>query len=336
MKPILQKMKAAEYTTYGPPEVLNIVERPKPEPAPNEFLVRIYATTVTATECTFRKGKPWFSRLFTGINKPKITVLGEEMAGEVVEVGEKVTSFKKGDLVFGTAGPKFGANAEFIAMPETSVLSTKPENCTFGEAAGSVDGFLTAMPFLRDVGKLKEGQEILILGASGSVGSAAVQIAKYFGAEVTGVCSSANVELVKNLGADHVIDYKREDYTRFKSRYDVIFDAVGKTTFGRIKKSLKPKGVFLEAGITLSVMPMALGTSLLGRKKAKVAATGLRAPEERLKDLQLLKQLLEHRKIKPVIDRKYPFEEIVEAHRYVDTGRKKGNVVIVLHPDEEL
>ena len=229
-------MKIVKYFNYGSPEVFNILETEKPIPKANEVLVKIHATTVTATECTFRKGKPLFSRLFTGITKPKITTLGEELSGEIVEIGNDVQLFKKGDHVFGTAGPEFGANAEYISLPEDGVLQIKPENVTFEESASCVDGFLTSMPFLRDTGKIKAGQKVLIYGASGSVGSSAVQIAKYFDTEVTAVCSTSNLEMVKSIGADFAIDYKTEDFTKSAKEYDIIFDTVGKITFLQCKK----------------------------------------------------------------------------------------------------
>lgn len=321
-------MKAIIQTQYGTPDVLQVVEVEKPSPANNEVLVKIHATTVTATEVVFRQGKPYFSRLFTGLTKPKIKTLGEELAGEIVAVGEGVTAFKVGDRVFGTAGPDFGANAEYVCVPEDEVLAPIPQNVSYQEAAASVDGFLTALPFLRDTGNIQAGQKVLINGASGSVGSAAVQIAKHFGAEVTGVCSARNMNLVKSLGADHVIDYTSEDFTKNGETYDIIFDAVGKITFSRSKNSLTHDGVFLEAGMDLDIFRHVVWTSFVGSKKAKIAATGLRPPHERAKDLQLLKELMEADIIKPVIDRCYSLEQISEAHHYVDTGRKQGNVVI--------
>ncbi len=327
-------MKAVIQTQYGSPEVLQLVDVQKPIPADNEVLVKVHATTVTATEAVFRQGKPYFSRLFTGFRKPKIQTLGEELAGEVVAVGKDVATFKIGDQVFGTAGPDFGANAEYLCIPQDEVLVSKPSNLTCEEAAGSVDGFLTALPFLRDTGHIQSGQSVLINGASGSVGAAAVQIAKYYGAEVTGVCSAANVEMVRSLGADDVIDYTKEDFTQNGQTYDLIFDTVGKITFSHSKKSLKPEGIFLEAGMGMGTMGAVLMTSLFGSKKAKIAATGLRPPHERVKDLNLLKELMEAGTIIPVIDRCYPLEQIAEAHRYVDTGRKKGNVVIVITPED--
>lgn len=323
-------MKAIVQTKYGSPDVLQVVEVAEPVPEANEVLVKIYATTVTATEAIFRQGRPLFSRVFTGLRTPRIKTLGEELAGEITAVGNDVTLFKPGDQIFGTAGPSFGANAEYICIPEDEVLAIKPANVTYEEAASSVDGFLTALPFLRDKGDIKSGQRVLINGASGSVGAAAVQVAKYFGAEVTGVCSAANVELVKSLGADYVVDYTSEDFTQNGHTYDIIFDAVGKISFPRCKKSLKPNGIFLEAGFSPGLFPHILWTSVVAGKKAKIAATGLRSPQERTKDLLLLKDLMEAGTIKPVIDRRYPLEQIVEAHRYVDTGHKKGNVVITV------
>ncbi len=323
-------MKAIVYEKYGPPDVLQLKEVEKPTAGDNEVLIRIYTTTVTSTECTFRKGKPLISRLFTGLRKPKIATLGEELAGEIEAVGKNVKIFKKGDQVFGSAGPGFGANAEYICLPEDGVLAIKPSNMTYEEAASSVDGFLTALPFLRDKGHIRSGQEVLIYGASGSVGSAAVQVAKYFGVDVTGVCSTSNLEMVKSLGANKVIDYTKEDFTKTGQTYDIIFDTVGKISFSRCKSSLKQNGIFLEAGIGPGIIPNVLWTSMLGSKKARIAATGLRSPQEKIKDLIFLKELMEAGKIKPVIDRSYSLEQIAEAHRYVDKGHKKGNVVITI------
>ena len=321
-------MKAIEYRSYGSPEVFQLVEMEKPVPAENEILIRIHATTVTATEATFRKGEPYFSRLFTGLTKPKLTTLGEELSGVVEAIGKDVTRFKVGDEVFGTAGPKFGANAEYLTSPEDGVLAIKPTNLDHGEAAASVDGFLTALPFLRDTGNIQKDQKVLVYGASGSVGAAAVQVANYYGSKVTAVCSSTNVEWVRALGAKHVIDYTKQDFSKMDETYDIIFDAVGKISFSESKKSLTPKGIFLEAGFSIGFLMQALLTTIGAGKKARTAATGLRKPEERRKDLELLKELLESAQIKPVVDRRYPLDQISEAHRYVDDGHKKGNVAI--------
>jgi NADPH:quinone reductase-like Zn-dependent oxidoreductase len=325
---MLKNMKAIEYSKYGQPEVLQLIDVEKPLPKDNEILLKIHATTVTATECTFRKGEPFISRLFTGLKSPKIKRLGEELSGEIEAVGKNVKLFKKGDHIFGTAGPKFGANAEYICIPEDGVIAIKPSNMNSNEAAASIDGFLTSLPFLRDTGSIKSGQKVLIYGASGSVGSAAVQVAKFYGAEVTGVCSTTNVEMVKSIGADNVIDYTKEDFTKTKQTFDIIFDTVGKTSFSNCKSSLKKNGIFLESGIGFGIIPLVLWTSIFGGKKAKIAATGLRAPKERTKDLIFLKELMESEKIKPVIDKTYTLEQIAEAHRYVDKGHKKGNVAI--------
>ena len=330
-------MKAIVYREYGSPDVLKLKEVEKPTPKDNELLIKIHATTVTATEATFRRGEPLIARLFTGLTKPKNTRLGEELAGEIEAVGKDVTRFKIGDQIFGTAGPEFGANAEYICLPEDGVLTIKPANMDYEEAASSVDGVLTALPFLRDTGNIQSGQKVLINGASGSVGAAAVQLAQVFGAEVTGVCSTSNVELVKSLGADKVIDYTQEDFTQSQETYDLIFDTVGKTSFARCKKTLKPNGIFLEAAINgLGLLPQVLWTSMFGSKKVKIAATGLRPEGDRRKDLVFLKELIEAGKIKPVIDRCYPLKHIAEAHRYVDTGHKKGNVVITLDPNRAI
>ncbi len=323
-------MKAVVYKKYGPPEVLRINEVKRPIPKDNEVLIKVNATTVTATECAFRKGIPYITRLFTGLLRPKINILGEELAGEIEETGKDVKKFKKGDRVFGAAGTGFGAYSEYISLPEdNTTLEIKPEGMTFEEAA-ACDGFLTALPFLRDTGNIQSGQKVLINGASGSVGTAAVQIAKYFGAEVTGVCSTTNLELVKSLGADNLIDYTKEDFTKNGETYDIIFDTVGKTTFSCCKNSLKQDGIFLEAAITIATFPHVIWTSVFGNKKSKIAATGLRPVNERVRDLVFLKELLIEGKIKPVIDRHYPLEQIAEAHRYVDLGHKKGNVVITI------
>ena len=321
-------MKAIIYTKYGSPEVLQLKEVEKPFPKDNELLVKVFASTVTATDCVFRKGEPKFSRLFTGITKPKNQILGSEFAGVIETIGKDVKLFKVGDKVFGTT-PGYGSYAEYICLPEEkSTLAKIPSSKSFEEAIACCDGFLTAIPFLRDKGNIQKGNKILIIGASGSVGSAAVQLAHYFGAEVTGVCSTSSLDLVKSIGADKVIDYTKEDFTKSGETYNIIFDAVGKSTFSQCKNSLTEKGKYLQAGITLKVIPSVFWTSMFSTKKALIMATGLRSPAERTKDLRFIGELLEVGKIKPVIDKKFPLEQISEAHKYVDTGHKKGNVVI--------
>jgi NADPH:quinone reductase-like Zn-dependent oxidoreductase len=322
-------MKAIVYTKYGPPDVLQLKEVEKPTPKDNEVLIRVYATTVTAADCAFRSGNPFFARFYTGLMRPKNSILGTELAGEIELVGKDVKLFKKGDSIFGTS-ISFGAHAEFKCLPEDGSLAIKPANLTYGDAAAVCDGALTALPFLRDQANIQNGQKVLIHGASGSVGTFAVQLAKYFGAEVTGVCSTTNLEMVKSLGADKVIDYTKEDFTKNGQTYDIIFDTVGKSSFSRCKRSLKQSGVYLSTVPSPAIMLQMLWTSKFGSKKAIFAATGLRPSSEKTKDLIFLKELIEAGKIKPAIDRRYPLEQIAEAHSYVEKGHKKGNVVITL------
>lgn len=321
-------MKAVFYSEYGPPEVLHLKETEKPVPKENEVLIKVHTTTVTATDCVFRRGEPKFSRLFTGITKPKNQILGSEFAGEIEAVGSKVKSFKTGDKVCGTT-PGAGSYQEYICLvEEKATLAKMPSNKSYEEAIACCDGFLTALPFLRDKGKIQKGNKVLIIGASGSVGSAAVQLAHYFGAEVTGVCSTSSIDLVKSIGADKVVDYTKDDFTKNVETYDIIFDLVGKTSFSQCKNSLKPNGKFLQAAITLKVFPSVILSSIFGSKKAMIMATGLRPPAERTKDLIFINDLLESGRIKPIIDKTFPIEKIAEAHKSVDTGHKKGNVLI--------
>jgi NADPH:quinone reductase-like Zn-dependent oxidoreductase len=322
-------MKAIVQTEYGPPDVLQLKEVEKPVPKDGEVLINIHATTVTAVDCTFRQGSPFIGRFFSGLTRPKNPIPGTEFAGEVEAVGADVKRFKEGDQVFGTSTGN-GAHAEYMCLPEEgATLAIKPVNMTYEEAA-VIDGSLTALPFLRDKGNIQSGQEVLIYGASGSVGTAAVQLAKYYGAEVTGICSTANLELVKSLGADKVIDYTQEDFTKSGQTYDIIFDAVGKSSFSRCKGSLKQTGIFLEAALTPAILPQMLWTSKIGSNKAMIAFTGLMPASERTKNLVFLKELIEAGEIKAVIDRTYPLEQISEAHSYVEKGHKKGNVVITV------
>jgi NADPH:quinone reductase-like Zn-dependent oxidoreductase len=325
-------MKAIVYTEYGPADVLHLQEVEKPAPKDHEVLIKVHAATVTTGDCNVRgftfvpPGFGPLPRLMFGLKKPKIAILGTELAGEVEAIGEAVTMFKKGDQVFGIGSDRFGAYAEYACRPEKGALAIKPANLTYEEAAALPFGAGTALYFLRDMAKIKRGQKVLVNGASGGVGVYAVQLARHYGAEVTGVCSTANVELVKSLGADKVIDYTREDFTQNGETYDVIVDiVVGKTSFSRYKNSLKPKGLYLAVAGGLQEGVQMLWTSITGGKKVIFVSS-----TERKEDLVFLKDLVEAGKLKPVIDRRYPLEQTAEAHRYVDTGHKKGSVVITV------
>ena len=322
-------MNAVKCTKYGSPDVLQLVEVDKPTPGNNEVLIRIYATVASPPDCAMRMGKPYLIRFFSGFLKPK-NILGDVLAGEIEAIGKNVTKFKKGDRVYGSSDAGWGSYAQYICLRENGSLALKPENFDYGDSAAFSEGALTSLPFLRDKANIKKGQSILIIGASGSVGTTAVQLAKYFGAEVTGVCSSSNLELVKSLGADTTIDYTKKDFTGNGQTYDIIFDAVGKSSFSRCKKSLKQNGVYLSTNISLKIMLQMLWTAKIGSRKAIFAATGLRPSDEKSKDLNILKLLAETGKIKPPIDRTYSLEQIAEAHEYVESGHKKGNVVITI------
>jgi NADPH:quinone reductase-like Zn-dependent oxidoreductase len=323
-------MKAIIYTQYGPPDVLRLVDLEKPTPKDNEVLIQVRAATVTSGDVNMRgftfvpPGFGFLPRLMFGIRKPKQAILGTEIAGEVTAIGKNVTRFKKGDAVYGIDSATLGAYAEYACRPEKNALVLKPENLNFDEAASLPAGAGTALYFLRDLAKVQSGQKVLVNGASGGVGVYAVQLAKYYGAEVTGVCSAKNLELVQALGADQVIDYTQQDFTLNTEAYDVILDTVaGQNDFARCKNALKPKGIYLAVAGGLREMLDMLRTSITGGKKV-MAGT----PAENQKDLLFIKELVETGKLKPVIDQRYPLAQTAEAHRYVDTGRKRGSVVI--------
>lgn len=323
-------MKAIVYERYGPPDVLELKEVAKPTPKDNEVLIRTHATTVTSGDCRVRglnvpAGFGLMVRLVYGILRPRQPILGTELAGEVESVGKDVRKFKVGDQVFAFTGAvSMGCYAEYKCMPEDGAVALKPATLTYDEAAALSFGGTTALHFLRR-GKLQRGEKVLVNGASGGVGTAAVQLAKHFGADVTGVCSTANVELVRSLGADHVIDYTKDNFTENGETYDVIVDTAGTAPFSRSKRSLKERGRLLQVLGSLPDMLQAPWVSMTTSKKV-IAGTG----PERAEDLRFLAELAEAGKFTPVIDRRYPFEQIAEAHRYVETGRKKGNVVITM------
>jgi NADPH:quinone reductase-like Zn-dependent oxidoreductase len=320
-------MKAAVYERYGPPEVLRIAELPVPVPRDDEVLVRVDASAVGAVDTIARRGVPRQIRAYSGLRRPRIHVLGADFAGEVAAVGAKITRFAVGEHVFGTIAPRFGAHAQYVCVSENGVLAPKPAGLSDAEAAALVDG--TALHFLRDKAKLHAGQSVLINGASGSVGTAAVQHAKAFGATVTAVCSGANEALVRSLGADQVIDYAKVDFTRAGYTYDVIFDAVGTSSFSRCRALLNRGGMYLTAASSLRILLQMVWTKAFGDRKAMVAFAGLRPARDKLADLLYVTALVTAAKMVPVVDKTYPLWEIADAHRYVDTGHKRGNVLVV-------
>lgn len=321
-------MIAAIFTKYGPAEVLNLKNITTPTPKDNEVLVQIHATTVTPVDCSFRAGAPWIVRLYLGLFRPKKTVLGTELAGVVAAVGKDVTRFCVGDQVFAAPADGTGAHAQFICLPDQGALALIPHNMSVQQAATLCNGGLTALPFLRDHGKIKRGDRVLIIGASGSIGTIAVQLAKTFGAHVTAVCSTANIDLVKSLGADRVIDYRVDDFATQAETYDIVFDTVAKSSFGQAKRVLTRRGVYLVTAPSCATVFRMLWGFIAGGKRAIMAATGLRCAKDQAADLELLKGMFEAGALVTVIDRTYPFEQIAKAHSYVEQGHKIGNVVI--------
>jgi NADPH:quinone reductase-like Zn-dependent oxidoreductase len=322
-------MKAVLCTKYGPPEVLRFTDIEKPVPKDDEVQIKAFATTVTIADARVRSFTVplsfWLpARLMVGVQKPKKSILGIELSGEIAAIGKKVTLFKPGDKVFAFPGHSyFGAYVEYACVPEARV-ALKPANSTFEEAAAISFGGLTALYFLRK-GEIRQGRKILIYGALGCVGTFAVQLAKYLGAEVTGVCGTTNLELVKSLGADRVIDYTKEDFGMSGNIYDVVFDVVGKASFSGCMRSLKKGGMYLQA---VASPALSIRMSWASMTSGKKCIGGTFVPKA--EDLNYLKAIVETGKIKPVIDRRYPFEQIVDAHRYVDQGHKKGNVIITV------
>jgi NADPH:quinone reductase-like Zn-dependent oxidoreductase len=321
-------MKAAVHTRYGPPDVVRISEVDKPTAKDNQVLVKVHATTVNRTDSGLRAAKPFINRFFTGLRRPRVTILGNEFAGAVEAVGRGVRAFAVGDRVFGYNGTRFGAHAEYLAMPEDGSLATIPADLTYDEAAASTEGSHYALSLIRKA-KLRRGQDVLVYGATGAIGSAAVQLLKHLGANVTAVCASEHLELVRGLGADRVIDYTAGDFTKDEQRYDVVLDAVGKSSFGRTKRLLKPRGIYLSSDLgPLSQNPiLALITPLFGGKRVRFPI-----PRDNQEMVRYFKGLIESGAFRPLIDRRYRLEEIVEAYRYVESGQKIGNVVISVAP----
>jgi len=327
-------MRAVVYDTYGPPDVLRLEDVEQPVPKADEVLIKIHATTVNRTDCAVRAAKPFISRLVTGLRRPRRQILGSELAGEVEAVGHAVSEFKEGDQVFGSSPWIFGTHAEFICMRVSAPLEHMPSGMSFEEAAAVCDGAILALSCLRPVDQaltwlrpadLRKGQRVLIYGASGSIGTAGVQLARFFDAHVTAVCNTKNVELVRSLGADEVIDYTREDFTKNGQTYDVIFDAVGKHSFKRCRDSLRRNGAYVATD-GLRNLVLAVWTARIGDKRVLFPIP----PRYTKKDVLFLKELIEAWKYRAVIDRRYPLEQVVDATKYVETQQKTGNVVLTV------
>jgi NADPH:quinone reductase-like Zn-dependent oxidoreductase len=323
-------MKAAVHTRYGPPEVVRIREVDKPTVEDQDVLVRVHATTVNRTDCAYRAARPFFMRLLTGITRPRRTIMGTEFAGQVEAIGRDVTSFSVGDRVFGYNEGAFGAHAEYLSMPQDGSIATIPAGVTFEQAAPGTEGAHYALACIRHAGA-RAGQDVLVHGATGAIGSAAVQLLKSLEVTVTAVCATESLALVKNLGADRVVDYTVGDFTKDEQTYDAVFDTVGKSTFGRCRRLLKPGGIYLssELGPWAQNPMLALVTPLLRGRKVKFPF-----PRDNQTIVRHLRELIESGDFTPVIDRRYALDQIVDAYRYVETGQKTGNVVItVAHVD---
>jgi NADPH:quinone reductase-like Zn-dependent oxidoreductase len=318
-------MKAVKYQKYGNPDVLQFVEIAKPAPSEDEVLIKIKATSVTNADCYMRRADTLFSRLVLGLFKPKkrYQILGTEFSGIIEDFGTKVTEWNIGDEIFGFRGFGTGCYAEYKCISSKGSLALKPVNVSFEEAVSYVDGATTALFFLKEKAKIKQGHKVLINGASGSIGTFAIQLAKYFGAEVTGICSSKNVEMVKSLGADKVIDYTQKDFTQSNESYDIIFDTVSKSTFSKCKKVLSENGVYIDTMFSVSNVFKSLLTGLFCKRKVIFAMS-----VDKKESLNFIKGLVEKEKLQTIMDRTYNLEQIIEAHSYVETGHKRGNIVI--------
>lgn len=324
------RMKAIKSTKYGSPEVLQLQDFDIPVPKENEVLVKVYAASITAADSMIRRAEPFYGRLFLGLSKPKQAIPGTGFAGKVEAVGAKVSEFKLGDRVFGETGMSFGAQAEYVCISEEGVVAEIPPNMTYDEAAPVSDGALTSLNFLKNLGEIAPGQKVLINGASGSLGTAAIQLAKYFGAQVTGICSTRNIDLVKSLGAHQVIDYTENNFLHMGETYDIIYDTIGSLSFSQCKDSLTDHGRYISPVLKLPLLIQMIGTSISGTKKAKFSATGILPVPELRKLLKELISIIKTGHLETIIDRCYLMEEMADAHRYIDTGRKKGNVIMTL------
>jgi NADPH:quinone reductase-like Zn-dependent oxidoreductase len=324
-------MKAIVHTQYGPPEVVKLMEVPKPTPKNNEVLIKVYASTVNRTDSGFRSAEYFVSRFWSGILRPKYKTLGCEFSGIIEEVGKEVTGFKIGDKVFGYNDETFGGHAEYLTIAEDKAIATIPGDLTFTEAAPISEGAHYAFCNIR-ASKIKRGQKVLVYGATGAIGSSAVQLLKHFGVSVTAVCNTKNVELLKTLGADRVIDYQTQDFTKTEEKYHFIFDAVGKTSFKECKSLLTEKGIYVstELGKNAENVFLALVTPLFGKRKVIFPI-----PTINKQDLHFLKELIEKGEYKPVIDKAYRLEQIADAYKYVESGQKTGNVILIIAEDED-
>ena len=321
-------MKAAVARRYGPPDVVTVADVPRPEPRDDEILVRVRAAAVGVVDGLARRGSPWYARAHFGLLSPRFPVLGCDFAGDVAAAGPSVSRFGVGEAVFGTIAPRFGAHAEYVCLPEDGAVAAKPEGVSYVEAAALVDA--TALCFLRDKAGLRAGQAVLVNGASGAVGSSAVQLAVHFGASVTGVCSGPHVRLVRKLGASSVIDYTRTDFTRAGRRYDVIFDVAGTSSFLRCRRVLNAGGAYLTTAPSPAIFAQMPWTARFGSRRAVIAFTGLRPASEKQRDLLVISGLAEASALVPVVGACYPLDRIADAYRHVDAGHKKGAIVVAM------
>lgn len=321
-------MKAIITRGYGSAEIFKMDNVAKPRAKRNELLIHIHASAVTKADTMMRTGKPYIGRLMLGLTKPKNPIWGTGFAGVVEAVGSEVSNFKAGDKVFGENIDTMGTYAEYVTVPEDGVVARLPENLSYEEAAGMCDGGITSLNFLTNLGNIKAGDKVLINGASGALGTAAIQIAKHFGVEVTGVCSTKNLSLVRELGADHLIDYTKADFTKNEKRYDLIYDTVGVRSFADCRNSLTKNGVYASPVIGMSLLSDMIATSVLGTKKAKFSATGALPKKEIKRLLAILINIIEAGHLKGIVDRTYPLDKVVDAHEYIEKGHKTGNVVL--------